>query len=99
MNVLLINPGRRDYLVKYFINLSKKYKLKIFLVDKDKNIPSFAVSKKTSNFNSPLVKNKKNYIRFLRKLILKKKLILFFLSLSGNLRFSQRKNIIIKNSL
>lgn len=78
MNVLLINPGRRDYLVKYFINLSKKYKLKIFLVDKDKNIPSFAVSKKTSNFNSPLVKNKKNYIRFLRKLILKKKINIVF---------------------
>jgi len=73
MNILLTNPGRRDYLVKYFISLSKKYKLNIFLVDKYKNIPSFAVSKKTFNFICPPVKNKKKYIRFLRKLILKKK--------------------------
>jgi len=78
MNVLLINPGRRDYLVKYFINLSKKYRLKIFLIDKDKNIPSFAVSKKTFNFISPEVKNKKKYILFLRKFILKKKIDVIF---------------------
>ena len=78
MNVLLINPGRRDYLVKYFINLSRKYKLKIFLIDKDKNVPSFAVSKKTFNFISPPVKDKKNYILFLRKFILKKKIDIIF---------------------
>jgi len=78
MNILLTNPGRRDYLVKYFISLSKKYKLNIFLVDKYKNIPSFAVSKKTFNFICPPVKNKKKYIRFLRKLILKKKIDIIF---------------------
>ena len=78
MNILLINPGRRDYLVKYFINLSRKYKLKIFLIDKDKNAASFAVSKKTFNFISPPVKDKKNYILFLRKFILKKKIDIIF---------------------
>jgi hypothetical protein len=73
MNILLINPGRRDYLVKYFINLSKKYKLKIFLVDKDKNIPSFAVSKKTFNFISPPVKKKKRIYSFSKKINFRKK--------------------------
>jgi carbamoyl-phosphate synthase large subunit len=78
MNILLINPGRRDYLVKYFINLSKKYKLRIYLLDKDKNIPSFAVSNKTFNFISPPVKNKSKYTLFLKKFILKKKINVIF---------------------
>ena len=79
MNILLINPGRRDYLVKYFINLSKKYKLRIYLLDKDKNIPSFAFSKKTLNFISPPVKSKNEYTLFLKKFILKKKINFIFL--------------------
>ena len=50
MNILLINPGRRDYLVNFFILLKKKYNLNIFLIDPDKNIPAFKVSTHTKNF-------------------------------------------------
>jgi carbamoyl-phosphate synthase large subunit len=78
MNLLLINPGRRDYLIKYFDILSKKYQLKIFLIDKEKNTASFAASKKTFNFISPAVKNKKKYIIFLRKFVSEKKINVIF---------------------
>ena len=36
MKILLLNPGRRDYLVKYFLDLSNKFNLKIFILDSDK---------------------------------------------------------------
>ena len=64
MNILLINPGRRDYLIKYFCNLQKKFKIKIFLIDPNKNIPSFKVTKKTLNFICPIAKKKKNFQNF-----------------------------------
>lgn len=40
MNILLVNPERRNNFVKYFLDLSKKYKLKIYMTDPDKNIPN-----------------------------------------------------------
>ena len=46
MNILLINPGRKDYIINYFLKLTKKFKANLFLIDPDKNIASFAVSKK-----------------------------------------------------
>ena len=60
MKILLLNPGRRDYLVKYFLDLSNKFNLKIFILDSDKNIPSFKISKK-KNFICPKA-NEKIYI-------------------------------------
>ena len=77
MNILLINPGRRDYLVKYFLKLPKKYKIKLFLIDPDKNVPSFAVSNKTKNYISPYAKAK-NYKSFLRKFVKKYKIRIIF---------------------
>ena len=41
MNILLTNIGRRTYIVKYFEELRKKYKLNIFLMDSNKFVPSF----------------------------------------------------------
>ena len=78
MNILLINPGRRDYIIKYFLKLKKKYNLKIFLIDCDKYIPSFKVSKDTHNFISPKNKDKKLYKSFLRKFIKKYKIKIIF---------------------
>ena len=31
MKILLLNPGRRDYLVKYFLDLSNKFNLRFIL--------------------------------------------------------------------
>ena len=36
MKILLLNPGRRDYLVKYFLDLSNKFNLKIFILTQTK---------------------------------------------------------------
>ncbi len=78
MNTLLINPGRRNYFVKYFLDLSKRYNLKIYLIDPNKNIPSFKVSPKTKNFKCPELKNKKAFKIFLRKFIKKNKIKVVF---------------------
>ena len=64
MKVLLLNPGRRDYLVQYFLDLCNKFKMKIYILDPDMNIPSFKVSNKTKNFICPKSKNKKNLFLF-----------------------------------
>lgn len=77
MNILLINPGRRDYLVKYFLKLPKKLKVKLFIIDPDKNVPSFAVSNKTNNHVSPFAKEK-NYKFFLRKFVKNNKIQIIF---------------------
>ena len=78
MNILLVNPGRRNYFVKYFLDLSKKYKLKIYMIDPDKNIPSFKVSSRTKNFICPIVKNKKIFKRFLKRFIKINKIKIIF---------------------
>lgn len=78
MNILLVNPGRRNYFVKYFLDMSKKLKFKLYLIDPNKNIPSFKVSKKTKNFICPNVKNKKIFLRYLRNFIKKKKIKIVF---------------------
>ena len=78
MNTLLVNPGRRNYFVKYFLDLSKKFNLKIFLIDPNKNIPSFKVSLKTKNFICPDLKNKKIFKIFLRKFVKKNKIKVIF---------------------
>ena len=78
MNILLVNPGRRNYFVKYFLDISKKLKFKLYLIDPNKNIPSFKVSKKTKNFTCPNVKNKKIFLRYLRNFIKKKKIKIVF---------------------
>ena len=77
MNILLINPGRKDYIINYFLKLTKKFKANLFLIDPDKNIASFAVSKKTKNYVSPKAKAK-NYKLFLRKFVTKKKIKIIF---------------------
>ena len=74
MNILLINPGRREYLVKYFLDLSTKYKSKIFIIDSNKFIPSFLVSKETRNFVSPKCRKKSNFQHFLRNFVKKNKI-------------------------
>tara|TARA_A100001011_G_scaffold386328_1_gene461928 strand:- start:7298 stop:8242 length:945 start_codon:yes stop_codon:yes gene_type:complete len=73
MNILLINPGRRDYIIKYFLKLPKKFNVKLFLIDPDNSVPSFSVSKKTKNYVSPYAKEK-NYKFFLRKFIKKNRI-------------------------
>ena len=78
MNTLLINPGRRDYFIKYFLDLSKKFHLTLYLIDPNKNIPSFCASKKTKNFVCPKLKNKKIFKHFLRKFITKNKIKIVF---------------------
>ena len=78
MNTLLINPGRRDYFIKYFLDLSKKFHLTLYLIDPNKNIPSFCASKKTKNFVCPKLKNKKIFRNFLRKFITKNKIKIVF---------------------
>jgi|TARA_A100001015_G_C15006214_1_gene720773 carbamoyl-phosphate synthase large subunit len=78
MNILLINPGRREYLVKYFLDLSTKYKSKIFIIDSNKFIPSFLVSKETRNFVSPKCRKKSNFQSFLRNFVKKNKIKIIF---------------------
>ncbi len=78
MRILLVNPGRRDYIVNFFLNIKKKYNLKIYLIDADKFIPSFKVSNITNNYISPKVKNKKKFKIFLRKFIAEKKINVVF---------------------
>ena len=100
MRLLLINPGRRDYIVKYFLELENKFNLKLFLIDCDKYVPSFKVSKKTHNFTSPKTTNKKKFKNFLKNFIKKKKInIIFPLSdreldlLAEEKKFYKEKNI------
>ena len=78
MNILLVNPGRRDYMVNFFLSLKKKYNLNIFLVDPDKNIPSFKVSTLTKNNVCPKVKNSKKFLSFLNKFVSKNKIDVIF---------------------
>ncbi len=78
MRVLLVNPGRRDYIVNFFLNIKKKYNLKIYLIDADKFIPSFKVSNITNNYIAPRVKDKKKFKIFLRKFIAEKKINVVF---------------------
>ena len=49
-NYLFPKDDKKDYIVRYFLKLLEKFKAQLFLIDPDKNIPSFAVSKKTKNF-------------------------------------------------
>lgn len=78
MNILLINPGRRNYLVKYYLDLSRKYNLKIFMIDPNKNIPSNKVSYKINMFICPPCKKKEKFKNFLRKFVKKKKIKTIF---------------------
>ena len=78
MRILLINPGRRDYMINFFLKMKKKYALKIYLIDADRFIPAFKVSNKTNNYISPKVNKKKKFKIFLRKFISKKKINVVF---------------------
>ena len=107
MRILLVNPGRRDYIINFFLNIKKKYNLKIYLIDADELIPSFKVSNITNNYISPKVKDKKKFKFFLRKFISGKKInVVFPLSewelelLAEEKKFYKRKKveIIISNS-
>ena len=100
MNILLINPGRRDYLVKYFLDLRKRFKIRLFLIDPNKNIPSFKVSKKTYNFICPIAKKKKKFSKFLRGFIFKHNInFVFPLSeheqdvLASEKKFYEKRNV------
>lgn len=100
MRILLVNPGRRDYIINFFLNIKKKYNLKIYLIDADKFIPSFKVSHKTNNFISPKVNNVKKFKIFLRKFISKNKInVVFPLSewelelLAEEKKFYKRRNV------
>ena len=78
MNILLTNIGRRTYIVKYFEELKKKYKLNIYLLDSSKFVPSFKVSRITKNFVSPRASSKKKYSKYLKSFVSKKKINLIF---------------------
>jgi carbamoyl-phosphate synthase large subunit len=78
MNILLINPGRRDYLIKYFLDLKKYFKINLYLIDSDKNIPAFQVSNKTLNFICPKASKLKSFSNFLKKFIIKNKINIVF---------------------
>lgn len=99
MNILLINPGRRNYIIEYFLNLKKKFKLNLFLIDQDRNIPSFSL-KKTKNFVCPPASKKKKFKNFLRKFVRKKNIRIIIplshwelTSLAEEKEFYQRKKI------
>lgn len=77
MNILLVNPGRRNYIVEYFLELKKKFNLKIFLIDQDKNIPSFSL-KNTKNYICPAASKKKEFKKFLRKFVNRNKIKIIF---------------------
>ena len=77
MNLLLVNPGRRNYIVEYFIILKKKFNLNIFLIDPNKNIPSFSL-KNTKNYICPPVTKKIKFKKFLRKFVKDKKIKIIF---------------------
>ena len=77
MNILLINPGRRNYIVEYFLKLRKKFNLNIFLIDKDKNIPSFSLQN-TKNYICPPASKKKKFKKFLRNFVYQNKIKIIF---------------------
>ena len=77
MNILVINPGRRNYIVEYFLKLRKKFNLNIFLIDPDKNIPSFSF-KNTKNYTCPGASKKNKFKKFLRKFVSKKNIKIIF---------------------
>mgnify|MGYP001234109106 CR=1 FL=1 len=93
MNILLVNPGRRDYIVNFFLLLKNKYNLNIFLIDPDKNIPSFKVSPLTKNYVCPKVKNSKIFFSFINKFILKKKIDVIFPISDRELKILSKKKI------
>ncbi len=74
MNILLTNIGRRTYIVKYFEELRKKYKLNIFLMDSNKFVPSFQVSRITKNFVSPPSSLKEKYSKYIKSFVKKKRI-------------------------
>ena len=100
MNRLLTNIGRRTYIVKYFEELKKKYKLNIYLLDSSKFVPSFKVSKITKNFVSPRASSKEKYSKYLKNFVNKKKINLIFplsnweMSILADLKnYFKKKNI------
>lgn len=106
MNVLLVNPGKREYLVKYFQNLKKRYNFSLYLIDADQYSSAFSLSKKKYNFVCPKVSDKKNFIKFIKTFIFKNKIDVVFplseyeLEILAKLKdFFLRKNvnIIISN--
>lgn len=100
MNILLVNPGRRDYMVNFFLSLKKKYNLNIFLVDPDKNIPSFKVSMLTNNNVCPKVKNSKKFLSFLNKFVSKNKIDVIFPISDRELKIlSQKKKFFMKKGV
>lgn len=78
MNVLLVNPGRREYLVKYFQNLKKKNKFSLYLIDADQYSSAFAVPQKKFNFVCPRASDKKNFIKFIKTFISRYKINVVF---------------------
>ncbi len=78
MNILLTNTGRKTYIVKYFEELRKRYKFDIYLMDSNKFVSSFAVSKTTKNFVSPQSSLKEKYSKYIKKFVKKKKINLIF---------------------
>ena len=78
MRILLINPGRREYLVKYFQELKKKYNFLLYLIDADIYSPSFKMNKSNYNFVSPKVSDKENFKKFLKSYIFKNKINVVF---------------------
>ena len=100
MNILLVNPGRRDYMVNFFLSLKKKYNLNIFLVDPDKNVPSFKVSTLTKNNVCPKVKNSKKFLSFLNKYVLKNKIDVIVPIYDRELKIlSQKKKFFMKKGV
>ena len=99
MNILLINPGRRDYIVSYFTQLSSKFKLKIYLVDKDEFIPSFKVSKITKNFVCPPA-SRSHFSQFIKNFVKKHKIkVIFPLSEHEQKKLSKNKDFFEKRGV
>ena len=50
MRILLTNTGRRTYLINFFLDVRKKYNLKIFISDPSKYVPTFYLDKNIKSF-------------------------------------------------
>ena len=74
MRILLTNTGRRTYLINFFLDVRKKYNLKIFISDPSKYVPTFYLDKNIKSFKSPKSVDTVKYLSFIKKIVNKNKI-------------------------